>query len=198
MKIKILLADDHTILREGMKTLFETETDMVVAGEASNGTDAVRKAKNLKPHLILMDINMPDMNGMEATRLIVEKWPEISVIGLSVYYEKQFISGILKAGASGYLIKTSTFGEIVSAVNRVMQGYFAFDRQAQKVVFEDCLRLLGTAQSVSNPVSERERKIMDLCIAGTSVEGAAEKLQIEKEEANALYTGIVRKWLSMT
>jgi two-component system response regulator NreC len=197
MKTKILLADDHTILREGMKTLFETETDMVVAGEASSGTDAVKKAKTLKPNLILMDINMPDINGMEATRLIVEQWPEISVIGLSVYYEKQFISGILKAGASGYLTKTSTFGEIVGAVKRVMQGCFAFDRQAQKVVFEDYLRLLMAAQSVKDPLSEQERKIINLCIAGTSLETAAEKLGIEQDEADALYSEIVRKWLSM-
>lgn len=197
MKIKILIADDHSILREGLKNLFEGQTDITVEDGAADGREAVRKAKVLQPNLILMDINMPHLNGMEATRIIKKHWPNIRIIALSVYYERQFISGMLKAGASGYLIKTSTFSEILGAVKQVMRGGFALDRHARNVIFKDYRRLLSEKNPGLESLSEQQKKIMNACIAGTSLKSVAGKLKLEPKETIQLYSDMVRNWLSM-
>ena len=195
--MKILIADDHSILREGLKNLFEGRSDMVVAGEASNGREAVQKAKVLQPHLILMDINMPLMNGMEATRIIKKHWPNIHIIALSVYYDRQFISGMLKAGASGYLIKTSTFSEILGAVKQAMRGGFALDRHTRNVIFKDYRRLLSEKNPGLDALSKPQQKIMNACIAETSLKEAADKLKIDPKETFQLFSGMVKNWLCM-
>jgi len=119
MKIKVLLADDHKIIRDGLKSLIAREEDIEIVGEAENGRSAVRLAKKLHPEIVVMDVSMPDMNGIEATKKITEKVPGARVIGLSMYSEKRFISQMFDAGATGYLPKDCAFEELADAIRSV-------------------------------------------------------------------------------
>ncbi len=118
--IKIILADDHKIVRDGLVSLIEAEDDMEVAGEAKNGREALGLAKILRPDIVVMDINMPDMNGIEATRKIISEVPDVKVVAFSMHSDKRFVMEMLKAGASGYLLKDSAFEELVLAIKTVV------------------------------------------------------------------------------
>ena len=120
MKIKILIADDYKMMRDDLCSLLERQTNMTVVGEAENGLKAIQMAQKLQPDVIVMDIRMPELNGIEATRQILADLPKTKIIALSVYSDKRYISGMLKAGASGYLLKKSVFDEIVDAIGKMM------------------------------------------------------------------------------
>jgi len=122
MKTRILLVDDHKILRDGICSLVKGYDDMEVVGEAADGRTAIRLVQELSPDVVIMDISMPDLNGIDATRKIIADYPKVKIIALSMHYDKQFISEIFKAGASGYLIKDSAFDELEHAIRIVMDG----------------------------------------------------------------------------
>lgn len=122
MNIRILLVDNHKILRDGICSILKGYPDMEVIGEAANGITALRLAEELSPDIVIMDISMPDLNGIDATRRIIAKHRKIKVIALSMHHDKQFISEIFKAGASGYLLKDCAFDELEHAVRIVMDG----------------------------------------------------------------------------
>ena len=123
MTIKIFIADDHRILREGLRSLIEKMSDVRVVGDAGNGREAVRLVTERRPDVVIMDVNMPHLNGIEATRLLLKELPAVKVIGLSMYSDKRFVAGMLRAGASGYLLKASAFEELATAVQTVMARY---------------------------------------------------------------------------
>ncbi len=112
MRIKIILADDHQIIRQGLRTLLEKESDLEVVGEAEDGRSAVRLIRDMAVDVVIMDVAMPDLNGIEATRQITSEFPRIKVIGLSMYADRRFVVNMLKAGASGYLLKDCAFEEL--------------------------------------------------------------------------------------
>ena len=120
--IKVLVADDHRIMREGFRTLLEKEPDMEVVGEAESGQATVDLAKELKPEVVVMELSMFDLNGVEATRQILDNTPGIKVLVLSLHPDKQFVTGVLNAGASGYLLKDCAFEELVQAIHIVVAG----------------------------------------------------------------------------
>ncbi|MFW6257312.1 MAG: response regulator, partial [Prolixibacteraceae bacterium] len=119
MDLKVLIADDHKILRDGLRKVIEQHPGITVTGEAANGREAVKYAKELQPDVVLMDITMQDMNGMEATRRIVENLPDTKVIALSMHSNKRFVLGMLKAGAYGYLLKECDSNELIHAIKTV-------------------------------------------------------------------------------
>src|SRR5512136_827290 len=119
MSVKILLVDDHQVLREGLRSMLERQPDMEVVGEAPEGTAALRLVRELKPDLVIMDVNMPGMDGIDVTRLISRDYPEVKVLALSMYLRKTFVCEMLKSGAAGYLLKESAFAEIVEAIRTV-------------------------------------------------------------------------------
>jgi len=122
MTIKVLLADDHKIFRDGLRTLIEQEEGMEVMGEAENGRITLKMAQKMMPSIIIMDVTMPDMNGLEATRKITAELPGVKVIALSMHSDRWFVLGMLEAGASGYVLKDCAFGELTRAIRQSPPG----------------------------------------------------------------------------
>src|SRR3974390_1734621 len=137
MNIRIVIADDHQIVRQGLRTLLEGEADMQVVAEAEDGRRAVSLARELIPHVIVMDVEMPDLNGIEATRQILTEYPQIKIIALSMYSDRRFVTNMLKAGASGYLLKDCAFEELVQAIRLAMSSRIYLSPGVADVVVKD-------------------------------------------------------------
>ena len=179
MAICILIADDHTLVRSGFRSLIEDRDLFEVIGEASNGRETVSLARELKPNVILMDINMPDLNGMEATRQIVDFDPSIKIIGLSIYSDKIFISGMLKAGASGYLLKDCQPDELVEAIFAVRHNEVYISSKIMGTVIGDYRKFL--LQENASPdvlLTEREREVLQLIAEGKNTKQIASDLSV--------------------
>lgn len=186
MTIRILIADDHTIVREGFRSLLEAEEGMDVVGEAADGRSAVRLARDLQPDVVIMDVRMPELNGIEATRQVVAENPNVKVIGLSMHLEKQFISEMLKAGASGYLLKDCPSEELVMAIKAVKQGkMFLSPAVAGKVVENFVVRRDGQESTAFTSLTEREREVLQLIAEGNSVKEIAGLLHLS---VNTIHT----------
>jgi DNA-binding NarL/FixJ family response regulator len=122
MAIRIILVDDHQVLREGLKSLLEKHTEFEVVGEASNGLTALKLVRELMPDIVIMDVNMPEMDGIETTRLITQEFPKIRVLALSMYLRKAFVTEMFENGAAGYLLKDNTFSEVINAIKKISLG----------------------------------------------------------------------------
>ena len=140
MKTRILLADDHRIMREGLKSLLNDEPDMEVVGEAENGRKAIEMTDELSPDVVVMDIGMPELNGIEATRRIVLDHPDTKVVALSMHSDRRFMAEILKAGAAGYLLKDGAFEELAGAIRTVVAKKMYLSPRIADVVVEDYVR----------------------------------------------------------
>ena len=137
MGITILVVDDHKILRQGLRTLLAREADMEVLAEAEDGRDAVRLVRELSPQVVIMDVGMPDLNGIEATRQILQESPETKIIALSMHSDRRFVTNMIKAGASGYLLKDSAFEELATAIRVVMARKTYLSHEIAHVVVKD-------------------------------------------------------------
>jgi DNA-binding NarL/FixJ family response regulator len=167
VNVKILLADDHRIVRSGLRSLLEKEAGIEVIAEAANGRDTVRVAGQLSPDVVVMDITMPDLNGIEATRQVVEAAPRTKVIALSMHSDRMFVRGMLAAGASGYLLKDCAFEELVRAVRAVAAGQAYLSPSVVRVLIGDYVRDLQTADSLPTaPLTPREREVLQLLAEG--------------------------------
>ena len=179
MSIKILLADDHRITRQGLRSLLEKESDMEVVAEAQEGRAAVHLVRELSPDVVIMDVTMPDLNGMEATRQIVAELPSVKVIALSMHSDNLFVSEMLKSGASGYLPKDCAFEELARAIRAVVDGKTYLSPAVSGVVVDDYLHHLARTESPSSEVlTDREREVLQLIAEGKSTKQIALKLHI--------------------
>jgi len=177
MSTRILLADDHQIFREGLASLLERQQDMDVIQQASDGLQAVRVSRDLKPDVVVMDLTMPGMNGIEATRLITNEVPGVKVLCLSVHGDTQFISAVLDAGASGYLLKDCAFEELVTAIHTVMGNQIYLSPGIAGTLVDDYkARRPESAPSAFSQLTEREREIVQLLAEGQSTKEIAERL----------------------
>jgi DNA-binding NarL/FixJ family response regulator len=175
--IKIILADDHKIVRQGLRTMLESEADIEVIGEADDGRMAVRLARELSPQVIIMDVGMPDLNGIEATRQVLAESPGIKVIGLSMHCDRRFVMNMLKAGASGYLLKDSAFEELATAIRMVLGGKVYLSTEIANIVVKDYLQG-GGDESVFSVLTPREREVLQLMAEGKSSRQIADHLII--------------------
>ena len=179
MSVRIILAEDHRITREGLVNLLQERPDMEVVGEAENGREAVRLAKELSPDLVIMDVTMPDLNGIDATRIITSGSNNTKVIALSMYSDKQFVQGMIQAGASGYLLKDCAFEELVSAIKAVIQGDTYLSPGIAGIVVQDYLTKLTTDRSSADTVlTNREREVLQLIAEGNSTKEIAARLTV--------------------
>lgn len=136
MGTRILIAEDHVIMREGLRALINEQADMEIVGEAVNGTAAIELARELKPDVIIMDVAMPGMNGINATRQIKAEMPDLKIVALSAYDNREYVMGMVKAGVSGYLLKDCAFEELVRAIRTILQNKSYLSPDAAKVVLD--------------------------------------------------------------
>ena len=182
MKIKILLVDDHQILRDGIRSLVKGYDDMEVIGEAADGRETLDMVEKLSPDVVIMDISMPDLNGIDATRMIINEAPDVKVIALSMHHDKQFVSEIFKAGASGYLIKDSAFDELEHAIRIVMSGQTYINPQIASLVVESLVNQSVTPNPKSfSLLTEREREVLQLIADGKSTKQIAIDLNVSSK-----------------
>ena len=177
MTIRILLADDHKIVFDSLRSLLDRQPDMEVVGGAEDGRLAIAGVQELKPDVVIMDVTMPNLNGIEATRQITRQYPKTKVVALSMHVDKQFVTGILSAGASGYLTKNCSFDDLVKAVRLVAVNKKYLCPDVTGIVIEESLSGLSHAASSSlDLLSTREREIMQLLAEGKTIKQIADQL----------------------
>src|SRR4030043_2263556 len=192
-KVRIVIAEDHTILREGLWSLLSSNPNFEVVGEAEDGREAIRCAEKLKPRLILTDLSMPRMNGMEAIKEIKKRSPETKVLVLTVHKAEEYILAAFRAGADGYLLKDSTHAELVMAVNKVLSGRHYISPEISEKVIEGDLEGKKTLKSRTSweTLTQREREILKLIAGGYKNKNSAGALgfsvkTVEKHRANLM------------
>ena len=193
MKIHVLLADDHTIVREGLRSLLERETDIEVVADVEDGRAAVRAVSETRPDVVIMDVSMPDMNGIEATRQITSAAPKTKVICLSMHRERKFVGAMLRAGASGYVLKNDVARELTEAIRRVMSGGTYLSPAIAGDVVRHYVRGRPPEKGAFADLSEREREVLQLIAEGLSTKEVAAKLYVSEKTVAAHREHIMAK-----
>jgi DNA-binding NarL/FixJ family response regulator len=192
--IRIIIADDHQIVRQGLRVLIEKEPDMEVVGEAEDGQTTVSLTKKLHPHVVLMDIKMPDLNGIEATRQILSELPDVKIIALSMYPDQRFVMNMLKSGARGYLLKDSAFEELAQAIRLVMANKTYLCPLVTEVVVKDLVTLNpSSSQTALVVLTTREREVLRLLAEGKRTSQIAQLLDISVKTVDTHRQQIIHK-----
>ena len=179
-KLRILLADDHTVMRTGLRVLLERQPNLEVVGEAENGRDAIQLATSLRPDVVVMDVGMPVLNGIEATKTIVTEDLNIAVVILSMHADESYVMRALKAGARGYLLKDSAPADLLGAIQAVTQNKSFFSPKVSRILAEDYVRVLRQKGAVDSYdlLTSREREILQLLAEGKANKEVAAALNI--------------------
>ncbi|MFV1949947.1 MAG: response regulator [Anaerolineales bacterium] len=192
--IKVLLADDHTILRQGLRSILEQQAGIEVIAEAKNGREAVRIAEQMKPDVVVMDFSMPDLNGLEATRQIKQRIPETKVLILTRHANQEYIKSILRAGASGYLVKKSAAEELVIAIQSVQRGDSYLDPSISKTIIEGYLNpAAGEDKPLEIKLTPRQREVLQLIAEGHPNREIASRLHISVKTVENHRANIMQK-----
>jgi two-component system, NarL family, response regulator NreC len=181
--INVLIADDHTILRQGLVSLLSRDEEINVVAEAADGVQAVNQALALKPTVIVIDISMPEMNGMEAVKRLHEQLPEAKVLVLTMHEEQEYVIHMVKAGASGYLLKDSASDELIDAVKALASGKTYFSQYAASVLASQYSQPTQTWQDPYKNLTSREREVFHLIIEGKTTKDIARSLDISVKTA---------------
>ena len=194
MTIKVLIADDHQIVREGLRSMLEKEPGIKVVGEAEEGRTTLRLARELTPDVIIMDVAMPDLNGIEATRQIVAEFPAIKVIALSMHDDRRFVLHMIKAGAKGYLLKDSAFKDLAKAIRVVVANKTYLSSEIADIVVKDYLATATSEESSAfYLLSPREREVLQLIAEGKTSNQVAENLHVSIKTVETHRAQLLRK-----
>ncbi len=194
MTIGIVLADDHQIFRQGIRHLFDQQGGMQVLAEAADGRAAVQLARELAPDVVVMDISMPGLNGIDATRRIIAENPEVKVVVLSMHAERRFALEMLKAGATGYLLKDCAFEELIRAIHAVLKGQTYLCSEMTELVLRDYLHLSEAAKSLQPcPLTLREREVLQLVAEGKNTKEIANLLNVSVKTIETHRSQIMKK-----
>jgi DNA-binding NarL/FixJ family response regulator len=179
--IRVLLADDHAIFRDGLRAILDRQKDIVVVGEAGNGVEAVKKAAELAPDIVLMDINMPVMDGVRASRLITAQDQRVGIIILTMYREDEYVFEAIKAGAQGYVVKDARAREVLKAIRAVHRGEALIDPATATKLLEEFRRLAEEQRKELFDLNEQEIEILRLVAQGASNKEIAEALHFSEQ-----------------
>lgn len=196
MAIRVLLVDDHRLFRSGLRSLLESEEGIEVVGEASNGRAAIEMLDQCRPTVVVMDITMPDLNGVEATRQVLDQSPEARVIALSMHSDRRFIEGMLRAGASGYLLKDCASKELVQAVRAVADGQTFLSPSIAEAVVGSLLSASEGPKGGGRTAAElsgREREVLQLLAEGLSAKEIAHRLHLSSKTIETHRANIMSK-----
>ncbi|HXX46699.1 MAG TPA: response regulator transcription factor [Myxococcota bacterium] len=192
MAVSVMLADDHAVVRDGLRALLEGGNDLQVVGVAGNGREAVAEALRLRPDIVIMDIAMPELDGVEATRRIVERCPDTRVLILSMYLSAEHIYRALQAGAQGYVLKESAGEEVVDAIRALRAGKRYLSHRITETVIDDYLRE-GTNVSPLDSLSLRERDVLQLVVEGRTNAAIAQALSLSPKTVETYRARIMKK-----
>ena len=194
MSIKIILADDHKIVRQGLRSLLDNETDIEVIAEADNGQKTVRLARTLSPDVVIIDVVMPDLNGIEAARQIIAEVDRIKVIALSMHSDRRFVAEMLKVGASGYLLKDCAFEELSGAIRAVAANKTYLSPGIAGIVVDDYIRHLPkTYHFPSSTLTAKEREVLQLLTEGKTTKQVALNLEVSVKTVETHRQQIMKK-----
>jgi two-component system, NarL family, response regulator NreC len=195
MPIRILLADDHALVRDGVRALLEKQPDMLVVGEAGDGREAAQLAEEHKPDVVVMDIAMPNLNGIDATRRILTAHPQTAVVILSMHQDESYVLRSLKAGAKGYLLKDSLRSDVLEAIRAVAQGRSYLTRKVSRMMQEDYIRELEQRglEDTYDLLTDREREVLQLAAEGKANKEIAAELSISLTTVETHRTHILQK-----
>ncbi len=194
MSIRILIADDHSITREGLKVMLNKMENFEVVAEAENGRLAISLTRKLLPDVVVMDINMPDLNGVDATRQIVAELPQTRIIALSMYSDRSYVKGMLKAGVSGYLLKNCAFEELADAIQTVMRYQTYLSPKISEIVRDEFVKMMGSNEpNTVELLTDKEREVLQLIAEGKKTKDIAELLHISVKTVEARRSKIMEK-----
>lgn len=191
-KLRILLADDHVVVRDGLKALVNAQPDMEVIGEAKNGRDACQKAVELRPDVAVIDVSMPELNGIQATEKVKRECPQVKVLALTAYKDRGYLDQLLKVGASGYMLKGSAAEDLIQAIRNVAAGHTYIDREMTDEITDSYVRMQGPRGRVwHRDLTDREEQVLRLIAQGYSNKEIAAQLNIsvktvESHKANVM------------
>lgn len=197
-KIRIVVADDHSLIRKGLINLLEGAQDLVFVGEAEDGQEAIEQTEKLRPDVIIMDLSMPKVSGIEATSIIVKRFPETRVLVLTMHEKEQYVHQIIRSGASGYVLKNAGREELATAIRAVANGERFFSPRVSSILVEGYLRKgeMREDQSAHTnevPLTKREREVLALVARGLTNQQIAEKLSISPRTVDTHRTNIMHK-----
>lgn len=194
-KVKVLIADDHAMIRDGVRSLIKQNKELVVVGEAQSGRETLEKFQDLKPDLLILDISMPDLNGMEVSREILSSDPEAKIVILSMYDDEDYINRCLEYGVKGYVVKNESGGELDYAIKAVLQGKNYFSRQAQNVIFKRHSQNVTKKKQKDDDIhlTQREREIIKLIAEGLTSQQMADQLFISPRTVETHRANVMKK-----
>lgn len=194
---KVLIADDHEVVRDGIKNILTTIENIVIAGEACNGEEAVKLYKDLKPDMVIMDISMPQMNGIEATKVIKEKDPEARILILTMHDNQEYLNQIIRSGAKGFVLKNTDKDELVEAIKTVASGENFFSKDISKLIIDNYIKNAKEPERNNNykeiPLTKREIEILKLIASGYSNQEIANMLFISYNTVDTHRKNIMHK-----
>lgn len=194
MPTKVLLVDDHAIIRQGLSSLLEKQPDIEVVGGVEDGREAMDTVRKLAPDLVIMDISMPNLNGIDATRKIAEEISGVKIIALSIHSSRRFVAEMLKAGASGYILKDCLFDELMEAIKTVLRGEIYLSPKITGVVIDDYVQRLSKQCQPNGPIlSDREREVLQLLAEGKSTKQIALQIHVSTKTIESNRRNIMDK-----